>query len=340
MDERLDRAPCGYLSTAEDGTMLAVNETLAELLGQSRDALLGQGIDLILPLPSKIFYQSYLFPMVTLHGRAEEIYMTLLQHDGGRLPTLVNAARRKRGDQTVNDFIFFVVHRRHQFERELLAAKKQAETYAHALRKANAGLKQARAEVEASRQDLLVANARLEQLATTDPLTRVRNRYMFEECLDEKIRAFVRHAHLLSLLLVDADHFKTINDTLGHQQGDRVLQAIADVLRHVARDVDMVARYGGEEFAIILPETDREGALRVAERIRSGIEQAQPGGCRVTVSVGVAGLRKGDNREMLVRRADAALYRSKEQGRNRVTHADDVAEGTGSVNLILSGVGM
>lgn len=172
-------------------------------------------------------------------------------------------------------------------------------------------------------RELQSANAQLKVIAAKDGLTGAWNRAAFDaRLMDESARAD-RYGLPLALALVDIDHFKAINDQFGHQTGDEVIRRITEVLRESLRQTDYLARYGGEEFAIILVNTDREGAAQVAERIRRDVEGAEWPHAKVTVSVGVASwaptLRSP---EALLRRADDALYKSKRDGRNRVTYAD------------------
>ena len=168
-------------------------------------------------------------------------------------------------------------------------------------------------------------NARLEALAHTDPLTQVLNRRALTLRLTAELERSRRYDSLLSLLLIDIDHFKRINDTHGHLVGDDVLREVARLLTSAVRSVDLVARYGGEEFVIVLPETGIDGARIFAERVREAIAEqgfAGSGGrtLQLTVSIGVATF-PGPGLEMveeLFARADEALYRSKAEGRNRV----------------------
>ena len=165
----------------------------------------------------------------------------------------------------------------------------------------------------------------LEVLIGTDPLTGVANRRVFFERLEAELARSKRHGNPLSLMMVDVDHFKTINDRHGHQVGDVVLADIAKGLREALRTADVVARYGGEEFAIILPETDITEATRAAERVRAAISACRFSGVSesvtVTVSVGVACMQPNEASDELVFRADAALLDAKRGGRDRVTLA-------------------
>jgi diguanylate cyclase (GGDEF)-like protein len=165
----------------------------------------------------------------------------------------------------------------------------------------------------------------LEQLTTqasTDELTALANRRCFMERLSDEISRTRRYGHGLTVLLLDVDHFKKVNDVHGHSAGDEVLRCIARTLTTYARESDLVARYGGEEFAALLPSTEESGARALAERVRAGIEtlalewEGRP--IPVRASLGVASLRETDTLGVLLSRADQALYAAKEAGRNRV----------------------
>ncbi len=166
--------------------------------------------------------------------------------------------------------------------------------------------------------------ARIHELMLRDPLTGVHNRRALNERLTEELARSRRFGHPLALLMLDVDHFKAINDRYGHQTGDQVLTVIGRCLREHVRRIDFVARYGGEEFVILLPETDREGARRFAERLRQAVAALELGGelASPTVSIGVAVSREADTPDSLLQRADAALYAAKRAGRNRVMVAD------------------
>jgi diguanylate cyclase (GGDEF)-like protein len=185
--------------------------------------------------------------------------------------------------------------------------------------------RQVRRKIQVDAQ-LLSANARLAELVRTDPLTGLFNRRGFDEILDREWRRCRRSAKPISLLMLDADHFKQYNDRFGHQAGDGVLRALSDcLLLKIRRPGDIAARYGGEEFSVVLPDTDLAAATTIAETIRAGVEamavpHGKPGAV-VTVSIGVSCARPGaaGGADDLVAVADAALYESKALGRNRVT---------------------
>jgi two-component system cell cycle response regulator len=182
------------------------------------------------------------------------------------------------------------------------------------------------AELEAVLRIALVENRKL---STTDDLTRVASRRFFTKHFPREVERAARYGRALSLILCDIDHFKNVNDTLGHAGGDEVLRQFGSRLQEaLRRGVDWVARIGGEEFAIVLPETNYAQALDVARKLRSGVANknfaAQGRSVEITASFGLCGLDTvppGVRKiaESLVKVADAALYRSKNAGRNRVT---------------------
>lgn len=168
------------------------------------------------------------------------------------------------------------------------------------------------------------AQLELAQLAIRDPLTGLYNRREMERRLDEEIERCRRYHHPLSVLMLDIDHFKRLNDTYGHLVGDEVLRSVASRIDRAVRNTDFVARYGGEEFLAILPDTPLESAIELAERIRNDIAGAPAAlvngqSVRVTASVGLSVFPPdGGDRGSLCRTADVALYRAKAKGRNRV----------------------
>ena len=160
----------------------------------------------------------------------------------------------------------------------------------------------------------------LSDIAFRDELTGLFNRRYFDQKLQEEIDRSARYGRSVSLILGDIDNFKTYNDEYGHQKGDEVLRAVADLLRGSCRSSDTPARYGGEELAIILPETDIDGAFRVAEKARSLIaaRAGDVAGRIVTISMGISAFGTDNNEPAeLVAAADRALYRAKSEGRNR-----------------------
>lgn len=162
----------------------------------------------------------------------------------------------------------------------------------------------------------------IELLAITDSLTEVHTRRYFMDRFEEEIGRASLRKRQLSLVMIDVDHFKGFNDQYGHLTGDRILKRIGQIIRENIREIDIAGRYGGEEFSVVLPETDLDGAILAAERIRSAAEsaviQAYDQVVKVTVSLGVATFPEGGaNMDELIDNADWALYRAKSLGRNR-----------------------
>jgi diguanylate cyclase (GGDEF)-like protein len=190
-------------------------------------------------------------------------------------------------------------------------------------------LRRQQGQIEAANLDLLERNAELqqaketfEQLSITDGLTKLHNHRFFQDHLTREILRVGRSGEPLSMLLVDLDDFKQLNDRCGHAAGDELLAGIARILNQSVRATDLLARYGGEEFVVLTPDTDLDGAYRLAEKIRTAVAESsfilddslRP--VRVTVSIGVA--QFGGNRKAFFRAADRALYRAKDHGKNCV----------------------
>ena len=163
------------------------------------------------------------------------------------------------------------------------------------------------------------------QRALRDPLTGTGNRIAMEQTLQREIDMSRRHRQPLSLLMLDIDHFKSVNDTHGHAAGDHVLREVAASIKQQLRNVDMVFRYGGEEFLILLSNTGRESAALVGERLRYAAQSndywAANTRIELTVSLGCSTLLPGESADSLLRRADNALYVAKREGRNRLAMA-------------------
>lgn len=152
------------------------------------------------------------------------------------------------------------------------------------------------------------------QESRMDPLTGVGNRRMFNDSLESQMALYQRYGTTFSLVMLDIDYFKKINDTKGHLHGDHALTSLGSLLADIVRETDHVARYGGEEFTVLMPETPTEGAAEFAERLRAQIEQQMT----LTVSIGVASTDDFGQTDTLVHAADRALYAAKEAGRNQV----------------------
>jgi len=181
-----------------------------------------------------------------------------------------------------------------------------------------AKLEESKKQIEGLRKELKEA----EERASIDFLTKLANRASFDRALSDMVSDFRERNYPFSLLMVDIDDFKKVNDTYGHQAGDKVLKEIAREIRSTLRARDVVARYGGEEFAVLLPGTTFGQAIRIAERLRKNIEKMSvihnDEAIPVTVSIGVATARKGIDETSIVEIADKALYLAKRSGKNQV----------------------
>ena len=183
-------------------------------------------------------------------------------------------------------------------------------------------LREGRRALDDANETLRRKNEELERLSTTDGLTGLANHRLLMQRLSEEVSRCNRHNHEFSVLMADVDHFKAYNDSFGHPAGDEVLKRVAAILRDSTRTVDCAARYGGEEFAVIMPETNAEGAIQLAERIRARIAAERFSGKQITLSIGVASFpRDASTPQSVIGVADAALYQAKRDGRDRVVHA-------------------
>lgn len=194
----------------------------------------------------------------------------------------------------------------------------EVESMIRANQKYREKLEQANTIIAAQRVEL----ERLQADAAIDFVTHIPNRRMLDKRLKEECARFARHGHIFSVIMLDIDHFKHINDQYGHVAGDRILRATAALIHEQKRESDYLARYGGEEFVVILPGADVIQATLAAEKIRkrlAGTHMNYEGqAIVVTVSGGIAVIKAGDSPETIIARADAALYRAKENGRNRI----------------------
>ena len=215
------------------------------------------------------------------------------------------------------------------------ALKQMAERLLSETRRMQDSNQQLEAKLQASREDIQQLQRDLDDVrreAMLDPLTKIFNRKHFDEGLLRAVADAKTGSEPLSLMLLDIDHFKNFNDTWGHQTGDQVLRLVAMTLKSNIKGKDIAARYGGEEFAAILPETDLEGAVILADNIRKAIQAKEllkrstnEKLGRITASFGVAAFRKGDTPTSLIERADRCLYAAKHEGRNKVISENELA---------------
>jgi len=244
-------------------------------------------------------------------------------------------SRRIKGDPSLPFIPIILVTARDQTEDKVLGFDAGADDYL--TKPINFSELEARVRamlrIKRLQDELEEKNRELQRISISDGLTGLYNHRHIHGLLREEFERSGRTDAPLTVAMFDLDHFKQVNDTYGHQAGDRVLQQIAELLRQSARDIDRLGRYGGEEFLALLPATDSDGGEVFVERVRAATERHaftidtdRP--VHMTVSAGIATYPHGriHNTEMLVRAADEALYAAKARGRNRVVRFDAIAE--------------
>jgi two-component system, cell cycle response regulator len=269
---------------------------------------------------------------IALLKRVKELYPTLdviLMTAFAEMGTMLEALRAGVYDYLVKPFdsLDDVLHKVAR-ALEKRGISRENERLVEYLRQANAQIEGMNRDLERQVADrtrqLEEANARLEQLSLTDDVTGLYNQRFLHQRLEEEYRRALRYGQPLSVMMLDLDNFKRVNDTHDHLYGSRVLMRVGRVVKDSLRNIDLVIRYGGDEYAVILPHTSQEQAVQVAERLRVNVEAADVGdetdAYRVTVSVGVAavGACETGHPQDLLRAADKALYLAKSSGRNRV----------------------
>ena len=323
MDIRLQKAPCGFLSTNDAGTIKEVNETFLRWTGYKEEDLIEQHIEMLFTATNKLMFHSYFYPAIQLQNIVEEFFISMKAADRQKVPLLMNAKRYVRDGEEVIDYILMKMQHRLEYEREVKMLKIQAEEAYEQKSRAFDHLEQIYAEIEQKQNELLAINLGLIELSNTDKLTGLYNRRYFSQKMNEFIRAFKMECVQFSLIMVDIDHFKKVNDTYGHQVGDIVLAELAQLLQEAVGEQGIVCRFGGEEFTIILVGHDKEGAETIKKRVA---QKKWPHVEHLTVSIGMAYFKDTDTEETLIERADQALYYSKEHGRNRVTIYENMAK--------------
>ncbi len=223
----------------------------------------------------------------------------------------------------LNDFKGFLVRRLDGIK---VAIEQKRKADEQQLKKANKEIQRLRQHVRQVKQELSRVSIEAESLekeVLLDPLTGIHNRRAYEKRVREELNRFLSHGQVFSMLLIDIDHFKDVNDRYGHWTGDRCLEEFTKLVKSTLRGTDFLARYGGEEFVALLPGTDSEGISTASERIRQIIERARfmyrDQQIPITVSIGGTHVKPGDqSSETIFNRVDTAMYKAKQSGRNRV----------------------
>ncbi len=324
----IDELPSPSLITDEQGVIVGANAAMLELTTQAGAFLLGQHLDVLLTTGTRVFFQTHVLPTLRKNGDVREIFVYLNGRQQARIPTYVNAKRVAHLGDTRFVWLFFSAQERSHFEAELIEARKQAQTTAEQVRDAHERLRTLHLQLQEQVHDTEAKYQSVADLAYKDSLTQLGNRRSLQSAAF-KLASSAAQTQGFSVLMVDIDHFKQINDVYGHDRGDDVLKTVANCVQQTARQNDTAIRYGGEEFAVVLPGADAAQAIGVADRIHQEIQALQLGEIRVTVSIGVA--TAGDPYDDLfkvLKDADSALYAAKRDGRNRSRHFNDFAPPT------------
>lgn len=325
MEERLKEAPCGLVSVDNNGCIIEVNNRYLSWMGYREEEVIGKHIETFLTKVNRMFVHSYFFPTIQLHGSVEEFYINIMNSAGESVPLLMNARRYMQDGVPVIDCMFIQMKQRIDYEMELRSLQKTTEKAYKDREEAFAQLEKIYVEIERKQDEILEMNEVLLKLSNTDKLTAIPNRRFFQEELERHIERHSRKGTVFSLLMVDIDHFKMVNDTHGHLVGDNVLIQLAELLTQEVRPVDRVARLGGEEFVIILPGMDAEEALELAVKLNRAVEFADWERVdRLTVSIGASTFSEGDTEVTILHDADQALYQAKARGRNCSKHVQEV----------------
>lgn len=287
----LDLLPAGCLVTSLARDVRFANAFFRSDLGLDPAELTGRPLDALLTPASRIFYESYLHPMLLTEGLCTEASITFISGQGERVPVVVNARLLPGPDPMVIWCITRAENRDKIYE-----------------------------DLRQARETLQVNAKRLAELASTDALTGRPNRREFESRAERDIRSAERCGQSLGLVLIDIDHFKKINDNYGHAVGDDVLRNLGLKLLDVSRKHELVARYGGEEFICCLYGAEETSALAFANRIRVAVRTIDVKGRGVTVSIGIAIRPSGSGFGLaaMTNRADLALYQAKSAGRDLI----------------------
>lgn len=322
MEKRLNEAPCGFITLNKQCKIISINKTMSGWLQKALCELKDQHIEVLLSSANRLIFHSYFYPTIQLKGEVEGMFIQLKTADDA-LPFLLNAKRFTVDGEEIIDCYLLPMKKRIDYELELKQAKQLSEAAYVEKERALLELQHLHDEIEQKQLQLMETNAHLLALSNTDKLTGIANRRLFQEQLDSFIDRFNRTGKTFSVLLLDIDFFKKVNDTYGHLVGDIVLKELAQLLTKEARSQDVVARYGGEEFVVLLPDVEVEESNEIAWAYnRSVDEKIWPEIGALTISIGAATFKEGYVADSVLELADQALYKSKQDGRNRVTHYD------------------
>ncbi|WP_299410595.1 GGDEF domain-containing protein [uncultured Roseobacter sp.] len=284
----IDHFPCGCLITTRDQKIVFSNQYFEEELGWNAKALESASVHKLLTTASVAYCNSYIVPTVLKEGRCCESQLSVVDIAGARHPKVVSVRRLPNGNFA---WVFVEAEKRDKLFHEL----------------------------ESTRLELQSQKEKLEQLSLTDALTGVANRRAFDAAARRIFAEADRSEAAVTILMMDIDNFKSINDAHGHKVGDEALLTLSDVLKATCRAVDTIARVGGDEFVCILPNSSLEDAKLVCKRIHMALADRVTGVCRFTVSIGASCRPATSSRHFadMLKLADMALYEAKKAGRNQ-----------------------
>tara|TARA_R110002153_G_scaffold110189_1_gene251131 strand:- start:6692 stop:7615 length:924 start_codon:yes stop_codon:yes gene_type:complete len=281
-----DAFQCGALITNKHRKIIYANAYFSNELNWQIEKLIGKSSDDLFTFSSKIFIESYLMPLLLHEKKCDEIQLALLDGKNNRISIIVNA---KMDDQGHIYWSLFNATKRDKLYEELIETRNKLEAQAKIL----------------------------QSMSATDELTGLMNRREINLRAPELLNQAKRYVHTVALLMIDIDHFKEINDSYGHLEGDRVLKELGLRLKTFGRQTDLIARFGGEEFIMLLPDTDATDARLFAERLHKLMSEIHVNSAPVTVSIGITMSDGSHSLEDLTKQADTALYKAKSNGRNR-----------------------
>lgn len=270
-----------------NGKIVFANEYFSHNLDWDMYDLIGQSVGLLFSKATQMFCECYVVPTVLKEGRCCEVQLSLLSASGATVPKVASVRQLPNGNLA---WVFLEAEQRTRLFNEL----------------------------ENARQALQEQREQLERLARTDPLTGLANRREFDNAGQAVILRARRTGQPVTVLMLDVDHLKIFNDTHGHEAGDRVLSALAGVLKAVCRESDIVARLGGDEFACVLSDTGLSDAKALVDRLRMALKQTDCPAGKFTVSIGLAERTKISGLELheLTKQADNAMYGTKQKRRD------------------------
>lgn len=315
--ENIDEVPVGLFLMNNEGEMLRANETFHTLLGYGKEALQGMNFEKILSPGNQFFYYSILYPELHLKGSVEEQYMTFLTAQGTPFPVLFQGRLWKDEKGTKIMGAIMAASQRAEYIKEIRHIHK---VLAEALEEKTAlyGI------LEEQKKSLEELNEKLEYLATVDPLTGLWNRRIFMTALEGALEGFLMGRDEFSLCLLDIDHFKRINDTYGHGEGDEVLRGLSKALRTLLPEGHHVARFGGEEFMVMMKGLNEKESKAYMEQFLRDVRDMTFGKDTVTLSGGISTVSIEESTDSLILKADQALYEAKNRGRNKVVHICEI----------------